>query len=94
MELLEKFDDVAQGAEGPKVADGMGAEVGSTEVEPAPDDPAAAASDGGPAEEHVVHVVVDDSDDAGDPAGDLGADARDTSGDGRHASPTQATTRW
>ena len=72
MELLEKFDDVAQGAEEMKIADGMGTEVGNTEVEPVSDDPAAAASDSGPAEEHVVHVVVDDSDDAGDPTSDLG----------------------
>ena len=75
VELLEKFDDVAQGAEGPKVTDGVGAEAENTEVEPTPDDPAAAASDSRPAEEHVVHVVVDDSDDGGDPVSDLGADA-------------------
>ena len=74
VELLEKFDNVAQGAGEPQVADGMGAEVGNTEVETSYDDPAVAASDSGPAEKHVVHVVVDDSDDAGDPASDLGTD--------------------
>ena len=61
VELLEKFDDVAQGAEGPKVTDGVGAEAENAEVEPTPDDPAAAESDSRPAEEHVVHVVVNDS---------------------------------
>ena len=75
VELLEKFDDVAQGAEGPKITEGVGAEAENTEVEPAPDDPATAASDSRPAEEHVVHVVVDDSDDGGDPVSDLGTDA-------------------
>ena len=75
VELLEKFDDVAQGAEGPKITEGVGAEAENTEVEPAPDDPATATSDRRPAEEHVVHVVVDDSDDGGDPISDLGTDA-------------------
>ena len=75
VELLEKFDTVAQGAGEPQIPIGMGAEDGDTGVEPSSDGPAAAASDSGPAEEHVVHVVVDDSDDAGDLASDPGTGA-------------------
>ena len=71
MELLEKFDTVAQAEGEPQVPIGMDAEDGDTGVEPTSDSPAAAAGDNGPAEEHVVHVVVDDSDDAGDPINDL-----------------------
>ena len=75
VELLENFDDVAQGAEEPQVADAMGVEVGNTKVEPSPKDPAVAASDSGLAEKHVMHVVVEDSDDASDLASDLATDA-------------------
>ena len=75
VELLEKFDTVAQGAGEPQIPVGMGAEDGVTGVEPTSDGHADAASDSGLAEKHVVHVVVDDSDDAGDPASDLGTGA-------------------
>ena len=71
VELLEKFDPVAQAEGKPQIPIGMDAEDGDTGVEPTSDSPAAAAGDSGPAEEHVVHVVVDDSDDAGDPINDL-----------------------
>ena len=71
VELLEKFDTVAQAEGEPQIPIGMDAEDGDTGVEPTSDSPAAAAGGSGPAEEHVVHVVVDDSDDAGDPINDL-----------------------
>ena len=72
VELLEKFDTVTQGAEESQIPIGMGTEDGDTGSEPTYVGAAAAASECGPTEEHVVHVVVDDSDDAGDPASDLG----------------------